>query len=107
MDISLNSLIEAQQRSKKVKNLRVCFAEKNCSQPYKNVFENFPENIYFDFVSSQFVIHYMFTSKESVANLLQNLSEKLLEGGFLLLTIPDIYVIIKSLRNKYPDYAST
>jgi hypothetical protein len=42
----------------------------------------------------------MFDNELNADNLIQNISNKLLKGGYVLLTFPDIYSIIKKMREK-------
>ena len=56
------------------------------------------EHTFYDIVSSQLCIHYMFDKRDNVNNLLLNSLENLLVGGFLLLTIPDSLTIVKKIR---------
>lgn len=48
--------------------------------------------------SCQFSMHYMFSSEEKVRNFLQNVSQRLLNGGYYVCTHPDANVIVKKLR---------
>lgn len=61
-------------------------------------FSNFSEKLYFDLISCQFSLHYMFYSKESVQNLFRNLTYKLVNQGYVIMTIPDANVIVKRFR---------
>jgi hypothetical protein len=40
----------------------------------------------------------MFDCEKNVKNLFRNISERLLEEGFVILTIPDSAVIVKKLK---------
>lgn len=57
--------------------------------------------MYFDMVSTQFSMHYMFKSEEKVRNFLQNVSQRLNKGGYFVCTHPDANVIMKKLRLRH------
>ena len=62
---------------------------------------------YYDIVSAQLSLHYMFGSEATVRSMLSNVLENLLDGGFMVLTIPDSCAIIRKIRtvkNKQGDY---
>jgi hypothetical protein len=42
----------------------------------------------------------MFDSEESLLNLLDNIKERTLVGSYVIITLPDAYVIVKKLREK-------
>ena len=42
----------------------------------------------------------MFESEECVRNLLNNMTKKLLFGGFVILTFPDACTILKKVRER-------
>lgn len=63
-------------------------------------FKNINDNVYFDLVSSQFVIHYMFSRERYVENLFNNISKRLLKNGYFICTIPDADVMVKRIRAK-------
>lgn len=77
------------------------FFHNDASIPTKEFYEEFPPEMYFDMVSCQFSMHYMFSSEEKVRNLLSNISHRLLKGGYFIATHPDANVIIKKLRNDF------
>lgn len=54
--------------------------------------------MYFDISSCQFSMHYMFDTEAKVRNLLQNATNRLVEGGYFICTHPDANVIVKKLR---------
>ena len=54
--------------------------------------------LYFDIISCQFSLHYMFGSTQSVKNLFTNLTKKLVDQGLIICTIPDSNVIVKRFR---------
>ena len=57
----------------------------------------------FDLISCQFCLHYLFENEEMANNAFCNISDKLLDQGFVLITIPDANVLIRRLREKYPE----
>jgi len=63
-------------------------------------YQNINQNVYFDIVSSQFVIHYMFSKESYVENLFSNISKRLLKGGYFICSIPDADVMVKRIRTK-------
>ncbi|PRP83451.1 hypothetical protein PROFUN_02831 [Planoprotostelium fungivorum] len=64
----------------------------------KNLLEDLPDNLKFDFVSCQFALHYSFESEERVDSLLYNASCRLNPGRYFVCTIPNAYWIVKRLR---------
>lgn len=58
------------------------------------------EHSYYDIVSAQFCLHYMFKSKESVENGLTSILSNLLIGGYFMATIPDSYTILKKIKER-------
>jgi len=46
-------------------------------------------------------MHYMFKSEEKVRNFLQNISQRLNNGGYFVCTHPDANVIMKKLRQRH------
>ncbi len=53
----------------------------------------------FNAISIQFALHYMFKTEESALTFFRNISDRLLPGGTLLITVPDANVIVRRLRN--------
>ena len=74
------------------------FIHQDCSISPDEFFKPFPSDMYFDIVSCQFSIHYMFSSEDKVRNFLQNASNRLVTGGYFVCTHPDANVIVKKLR---------
>jgi len=95
VDISAESLEEYRTRWKKDHTYTLKSVAMNASSPdlYSAV-----EHTFYDIVSSQLCMHYMFDSQKNVNNLLLNSLENLLVGGYLLLTIPDSLTIVKKIR---------
>lgn len=54
----------------------------------------------FDIFSAQFSIHYLFDTKESIKNLIENIKNHLKLGGFIILTLFDAKQIIEKLGDK-------
>lgn len=57
----------------------------------------FTKNKKFDCISSMFAIHYLFDSKESVNNLVDNIQNYLKVGGYLLFTLFDAKLVMDKL----------
>lgn len=53
---------------------------------------------YYDIISAQLSLHYMFDSEATVRSMLGNALENLLDGGYMLLTIPDSCSIVRKMR---------
>ena len=60
----------------------------------------------FDIISSQFVIHYLFGSQNSIDNLIKNVKTFLNKDGYVLLTLFDSDLVNKLFENenKYTSY---
>ena len=64
------------------------------------------EHSYYDIVSAQFCLHYMFKTKENVETGLTSILSNLLIDGYFIATIPDSYTILKKIKergNQLPD----
>ena len=57
--------------------------------------------MFFDMVSAQFSMHYMFKSEQKVRNFLQNVANRLNQGGYFICSHPDANVIVKKLRERH------
>jgi len=62
--------------------------------------KTFTPNRKFDCISSMFALHYLFNSKESTDNLVDNINNYLKVGGFLFFTLFDGKVVMDKLDNK-------
>lgn len=102
MDISKTSLEEAQRRYLEFRdpNFLAYFFNQSGSLNPQLFYSNVDDSLYFDLVSMQFCMHYMFDSEESALNLFSNISRRLKNGGIFLCTIPDANVIVKRFREK-------
>ena len=58
------------------------------------------KNKKFDIFSAQFAIHYLFDSKESIKNLIENIKNHLKLGGFIILTLFDAKHVMDKLGEK-------
>ena len=60
----------------------------------------------FDMITSNFVIHYLFDSNESINNLIDNIKKYLNVGGYIILTLFDSEEVMKLLGDKdvYTSY---
>lgn len=59
-----------------------------------------PKNVYFDVVSCQMSMHYLFESEAWVRQFLTNVSTKLVDGGVFLATTLDATTLVTKLRMK-------
>lgn len=74
------------------------FIQEDASVAPEQFYKNIPQNMYFDMASCQFSMHYMFSSEEKVRNFMQNVSQRLLNGGYFVCTHPDANVIVKKIK---------
>jgi SAM-dependent methyltransferase len=72
----------------------------NMSEQNKILIDKTFTNKKFDIISFQFSIHYLFDTKQSVDNLIQNIQNHLDIGGFIILTVFDAIQIINKFNNK-------
>ena len=72
----------------------------NMTQENKDLIEKTFKNKKFDIISSQFTLHYLFDSKESIESLIKNINNLLKLGGYIILTLFDAKQIIEKLENK-------
>ena len=102
VDIAYKAIQDATQRKiRSFKNFCTTFIQKDASSPPDQFFHHFPEGMFFDMVSCQFSMHYMFKSEEKVRNFLQNAANRLNNGGYFICTHPDCNVIVKKLRERH------
>ena len=91
-------LLNAEEQNKSLSNI---------SNENKNKLEKtFTKDRKFDIISSQFVIHYLFGTKNSINNLVENIKQYLSNNGYVLLTLFDANLVNDSLKtnNKYTSY---
>ena len=98
MDIARQAVTDAHARWSKRKSFPAQFIELDCSSRPEVFCKYIPKHLYFDIVSCQMSLHYMFEKKQLAWNFFQNISKKLTQGGFFIATIPDSNVIVKRLR---------
>lgn len=60
----------------------------------------FTKNKKFDIISSMFAIHYLFESKETTSNLVENIKNHLKFGGYIILTLFDAKLVMDKLDGK-------
>lgn len=97
-DISLESLKTAYQRYKQLKK-RTFLAQFLCGDCFTCTLSDYLEpDRTFHVVSCQFAMHYAFHSEDKVKKLLENVTERLVPGGFFIGTIPDCDVLVRKLR---------
>ena len=107
-DIARESLANAMERLKKIKNekynnnlkIKCIFIKDDLSSPQNHFLEKIDKKYYFDLVSCQFALHYHFENEKRINTFLKNASERLCEGGYFIGTIIEDNVIIKRLRNR-------
>ena len=102
VDIAYKAIQDAQSR--KMQSFRrfcTTFIQQDAGCPTEEFFADIQENMYFDVVSIQFAMHYMFESEEKVRNFLQNVASRLNNGGYFICSHPDSNVIVKKLRERY------
>lgn len=57
-----------------------------------------PDDVQFDIVSCQFAIHYAFENEKRIRKMLENVTDRLKPGGFVIGTTPDANVLVRKLR---------
>lgn len=103
VDAVRSSVIEACERWQKIPEeakFYADFIQMNASAPEKQFFKHINENVKFDIVTSQFVIHYLFESEQSARQLFINATKRLVRDGYFIMCIPDDNVIVKRMREK-------
>ena len=102
MDVSKTAVEKAHERWEKIakQKLPADFINVGGAAKESAFFRNIDDNIYFDLVSSQFVIHYMFSKQSDVENLFKNISKRLCKDGYFICSIPDADVMVKRIRSK-------
>lgn len=100
IDISNVSLQRAAARFMGFQGLSFCslFIEGDGATDPQEFFKDFQDDMYFDIVSCQMALHYMLKSEENARNFLENVSQRLVDGGYFVATHPDANVIRKKLR---------
>lgn len=97
-DISIDSLQYAYLKYQSVKsNCRAFFIGGDTFSC--NLSNLIPPEIKFHISSCQFAFHYCFQSESLARSAVRNLCERLLPGGYVLLTIPNACRIVKLLRD--------
>ena len=107
-DIARESLVNAMERLKKIKNekynnnlkIKCIFIKDDLSSPQNHFLEKINKKYYFDLVSCQFALHYHFENEKRINAFLKNASERLCDGGYFIGSIIEDNVIIKRLRNR-------
>ena len=74
------------------------FIHEDASAPPETFFKNFPKDMCFDMVSTQFSMHYMLSTEQKARNFFENVSQRLCNGGYFISTFPDANVLMKKLR---------
>ena len=107
-DISEESLKNAMERLKKIKNekyrdnfkIKCYFITEDLSERNNHLMEKINSVFRFDLVTCNFSLHYHFQSEERVRTFLVNVVSRLCDGGYFIGTIIDDNVIVKRLRNR-------
>ena len=107
-DISEESLKNAMERLKKIKNekyrdnfkIKCYFITEDLSEKNNHLMEKINNVFKFDLVTCNFSLHYHFQSEERVRTFLVNVVTRLCDGGYFIGTIIDDNVIVKRLRNR-------
>jgi len=109
-DLAEESLKNAIDRYEKLKNekfkdlkCKCYFICEDLSSSKNNLMLRIPQEIKFDLVSCQFALHYHFESEARLRSFLNNVVERLNNGGFFVGTIIDSNVLVKKLRESKKD----
>lgn len=70
----------------------------NMTEENKVLIDKVFKNKKFDIISSQFALHYLFDSNESISSLIQNMNNLLKLGGYVILTLFDAKQILDKLE---------
>lgn len=107
VDMSKNSLIDAQKRFKSHEcgfdGLLICG---DCADPEITIEQIVAQeyNLEYDLVSCQFALNYIWRSEATVRRFLENVTTNLKPGAVFLGTIPDSKVLVKKLRYLGSNY---
>ncbi|KAM0673137.1 mRNA cap guanine-N7 methyltransferase [Gurleya vavrai] len=94
IDIAEKSVEEAKKRYLTMQN--IFKADFLAQDAYGQIFNL---NRKFDFISSQFSLHYAFQSEESFKTSIINISQHLEKDGYFVATIPNIYTLMRRYKN--------
>ncbi len=72
----------------------------NMSEDNKQLIDKVFKNKKFDVISSQFAIHYVFDTKNTINNLITNINNHLKVGGFVIFTLFDPKLVMDKLGDK-------
>ncbi|CAD8119387.1 unnamed protein product [Paramecium primaurelia] len=104
IDISDTSLKEAERRHKtqkedKKKQIQKIYLMETKADSDSTLFRSrLPQDLYFDFVSMQFMANLLFSSEQAVENMFENITCRLTNQGIVLMTITDANVLVKKMR---------
>lgn len=109
VDIAIQGLRDALLRKIQDKKFYFpcLFVRNSGSELPEKFFNKIPKEMYFDVISAQFCMHYFFESQESVRNFLQNISLKLVNGGYFISTFADYEVILGKIQRSLQKNDST
>ncbi|KAL4483649.1 hypothetical protein ABPG72_006715 [Tetrahymena utriculariae] len=119
VDISFNSLKEASRRTKDImeklppnwnyKKFKYGFYQKDGSASSEEFWKHIHDKekdqdkskrFFFDVVSCQMAMHYMFGSEQHARNFFSNATKRLNDQGYLLVTCSDSNAIVKKMRSR-------
>ena len=100
IDISATAVEDARKRWETSRYFKAKFINVSGGEDEETFFNQIDSEMYFDIVSSQFVLHYLFEDEHLIRNGLNNITKKLVKGGYFICTIPDANVMVKRVRSK-------
>ena len=89
-DIRIGKLDEKTKAKNYITGVADCFVD--------NIIKKIPKDLYFDFVSCQFAIHYAFGDKSHIKRLFENMTKRLKKGGILVGTTVDDKKLFERLK---------
>ena len=89
-NIRIGKLDEKTKAKNYITGVADCFVD--------NIIKKIPKDLYFDFVSCQFAIHYAFGDKSHIKRLFENMTKRLKKGGILVGTTVDDKKLFERLK---------
>lgn len=89
-NIRIGKLDEKTKAKNYITGVADCFVD--------NIIKKIPKDLYFDFVSCQFAIHYAFGDKSHIKRLFENMTKRLKKGGLLVGTTVDDKKLFERLK---------
>lgn len=98
-DIAEESVKAAEERYRNSRHAAfpALFLGTDCFQT--RLSDHLDRDLWFDLVNCQFALHYAFDSEQRVLSMLQNVSDRLKDGGWFIGTIPNANWIVKKIRH--------